>query len=96
MMTTGRQVSYLEDFNLAAGRTDMLHVLPVLIGAESVHLDTKRHSLLPTVLPGGELSADAVDLRRHKTTTDGVSVCEQALELNVTGLIRKLKKQLFL
>lgn len=61
----GKKVSYLEDFDLAAGRMDMLHVFPVFIGGESVHLDTKGHSFLPTMLPGCELSADAVDLRRH-------------------------------
>lgn len=43
----------------------MLHVFPVFIGGESVHLDTEGHSFLPAMLPGGELSADAVDLGRH-------------------------------
>lgn len=62
------KASYLEDFDLAAGRMDMLHVFPVFIGGESVNLDTKGHPLLSTMLPGGELSADAVDLSK---TRDG-------------------------
>lgn len=57
-----QKVSHLEDFDLAAGRVDLLHVLPVLIGGEGVHLDTEGHSFLAAVLPGGELGADAVDL----------------------------------
>ena len=60
------KASYFEDFDLAARRMDMLHVFPVFIGGESVNLDTKGHPLLPTMLPGGELSTDAVDLRRQE------------------------------
>lgn len=45
---------------------DMLHVLPVFIGGEWVHLDTEGHPFLPAMLPGGELSADAVHLRRQE------------------------------
>lgn len=59
-----KKVSYLEDFDLAAGRMDMLHVFPVFIGGKSVHLDTEGNPFLATMLPGGELGADAVDLRR--------------------------------
>lgn len=40
----------------------MLHVLPVFIGAEGVHLDPEGHAFLAAVLPGGELGADAVHL----------------------------------
>lgn len=59
-----KKVSYLEDFDLAAGRMDMLHVFPVFIGGKRVHLDTEGHPFLATMLPGGELGADAVNLRR--------------------------------
>lgn len=52
----------------------MLHVFPVFVGGESVHLDTEGHSFLPAMLPGGELSADAVDLRRHDGR--GFNSCE--------------------
>lgn len=61
-----RMFSYLEDFDLAAGRVDMLQVFPVFIAGESVHLDTEGHSLLPAMLSRGELSTDAVDLRRKE------------------------------
>lgn len=54
---------YLEDFDLAAGGVDMLHVFPVLVRGESVDLDSEGHPLLPAMLPGSELSADTVDLR---------------------------------
>lgn len=57
--------SYLEDLDLAAGRMNMLHIFSMVVGGEGVHLDAKRNALLPAVLPGGELGADAVDLRRH-------------------------------
>lgn len=60
-----QKVSHLEDFDLAAGRMDVLHVFPVFVGGEGVHLDTEGHSFLPAVLPGGELGADAVDLGRR-------------------------------
>lgn len=62
-----KKVSYFEDFDLAAGRMHMLHVFPMFIGGECVHQDTKWHSFLSTMLLQGELSADAVDLRRQKT-----------------------------
>ena len=61
-----RMFSYLEDLDLAAGRVDMLQVFPVFIAGESVHLDTEGHSLLPAMLSRGELSTDAVDLRRKE------------------------------
>lgn len=40
----------------------MLHVVPVFIGGESVHLDAEGHAFLAAVLPGRELGTDAVDL----------------------------------
>lgn len=40
----------------------MLHVSPIFIGGESVHLDPEGHAFLATVLPGGELGTDAVHL----------------------------------
>lgn len=43
----------------------MLQVLPVVVGGEGVHLDPKGDPLLPAMLPGGELGADAVHLRRR-------------------------------
>lgn len=52
----------LEDFDLAAGGVDVLDVVAVLVGGERVHLDPEGHALLSTVLPGGELGADAIDL----------------------------------
>lgn len=61
-----RTFSYLEDFDLAAGRVDVLQVFPVFIAGESVHLDTEGHSLLAAMLSRGELSTDAVDLRRQR------------------------------
>lgn len=54
---------YLENFDLAAGRVDMLDVVAALVGGERVHLDPEGHALLAAVLPGGELGADAVDLQ---------------------------------
>lgn len=41
----------------------MLDVFSVFIGGVSVHLDSEGHPFLPAVLPGGELGADAVDLK---------------------------------
>lgn len=41
---------------------DVLHVFPLSIGGERVHLDAERHALLAAVLPGGELGTDAVHL----------------------------------
>lgn len=57
------KVLYLKDFDLAAGWVDMLDVFSVFIGGVSVHLDSEGHPFLPAVLPGGELGADAVDLK---------------------------------
>lgn len=45
---------------------DMLDVFAVFVGGKSVHLDPEGHTLLPAMLSGGELSADAVDLERHQ------------------------------
>lgn len=53
---------YLEDLDLAAGRVQVLRVLPVLVLLEGVNLHPKGHPLLPAVLPHGELRADAVNL----------------------------------
>lgn len=67
---------YLEDFDLAAGRVDVLDVVAALVCAERVHLDPEGHALLATVLPGGELSANAVDLQGE--TPVGVGGCTVA------------------
>lgn len=54
--------SYLEHLDLAAGRVQVLRVLPILILLKRVNLHTERHALLTPVLPRGELCADAVHL----------------------------------
>lgn len=75
---------YLEDFDLAAGRVDVLDVVAPLVGGERVHLDPEGYALLAAVLPGRELGANAVDLQGE--TPDGVgggievSVWEQGLQ----------------
>lgn len=62
---------YLEDFNLAGGRVEVLCVLSIVSLGESVELDPEGDSFLPTVLSGSELCADAVHLQtdiRKKTS----------------------------
>lgn len=66
---------YLEDFNLAAGGMDVLHVLPTFVGGEGVHLDPEGHTFLAAVLPGGELSADAVHLLQRVGKSQVVAGC---------------------
>lgn len=63
--------SHLEDFHLAAGGMDVLHVLPTFVGGEGVHLDPEGHAFLAAVLPGGELGTDAVDLWQKVGKTKG-------------------------
>ena len=46
----------------------VLRVVGRLSGGEGVDLDPEGHPLLPTVLPGGELCADAVYLHTHTHT----------------------------
>lgn len=53
---------------------DVLHVLPVFVGGEGVHLDAERHAFLPAVLPGGELGADAVHLSQ-RIGQPGIAAC---------------------
>lgn len=57
----------LEDFDLAAGRVQVLCVLSVPVLLEGIDLHSERHPLLPAMLPHGELSADAVHLKGSDT-----------------------------
>lgn len=82
----GKNVSYLEDFDLAAGRVDMLHVFLVFVGSEGVHLDTEGHPFLPAMLPRGELSADAVDLRTSdkRGFKEGINIFPETRDQNLS------------
>lgn len=62
---------YLEDFDLAAGRVDVLNIVALLVGGERVYLDPEGYSLLAAVLPGGELCANAVYLQGETTVGVG-------------------------
>lgn len=57
---------YLEDFDLAAGRVQVLQVFPALVLSEGVDLNAEGDPFLPSVLSGGELCADAVDLQHRR------------------------------
>ena len=57
--------SHLEDLDLAASGVQVLQELPLLVGGERVHLDAEGNALLSAVLPGRELGADTVHLRRR-------------------------------
>lgn len=64
--------SYFKDFDLAAGRVQMLRVLSCFILFECVNLDAKWDPLLTTMLTHCELCADAMNLTTIKqlfTTT---------------------------
>lgn len=67
---------YLEDFDLAGGRVQVLAVLAGVPLGKGVDLDPEGHALLAAVLPGGELGADAVHLR---TGGDDAAVCSTSL-----------------
>jgi len=54
--------SYLEDFDLAGGRVEMLCVLSILILFKRVYLDAERDAFLSPVLAHGELCAYAMNL----------------------------------
>lgn len=56
---------YLEDFDLAAARVQVLRVLSAFILFKGVDLDTKRNSFFSTVFPRGELCTDAVNLHEE-------------------------------
>lgn len=56
-------MSYLEHLDLAAGRVQVLCVLPILVLLKCINLHSERHSLLAPVLPGSELCADTVHLQ---------------------------------
>lgn len=53
----------LKDFDLAGGRVEVLCVLSRVSQGEGVDLDPEGDALLPAVLPGSELCADAVHLK---------------------------------
>lgn len=55
----------LEDLDLAAGGVDVFDILPLLVRAKRIDLDPEGHPFLPAMLPGCELSADAVYLDEH-------------------------------
>lgn len=74
--------SNLKHLDLAACRLSMLHIFSMLIGRERVHLDTEGHAFLPPMLPGRELGADAVHLRRQTGSETG----EDATVLGDGGL----------
>lgn len=63
-MSLVRLSSHLEDFDLTAGRMLVLCILFAIILFESVDLNAKRHALFSPMLPHGELSADAVNLKQ--------------------------------
>lgn len=56
---------HLKDFDLAGGRVEVLRVLSSVSQGEGVNLDPEGNALLSTVLPGSELSADAVHLEQQ-------------------------------
>jgi hypothetical protein len=63
-MSLVRLSSHLEDFDLTAGRMQVLCIVFAIILFESVDLDAERHALLSPVLPHSELCADAVNLKQ--------------------------------
>lgn len=63
---------WLEDLDLTAGGVHMFQVLSMFVLSEGVYLDTEGNSLLPTMLPRGELSANAVDLDEDGCVLDGI------------------------
>lgn len=62
-MQVGGACRYLEHFDLAAGRVQVLRVLPALVLPEGVDLHAEGNALLAAVLAQRELRADAVHLR---------------------------------
>lgn len=56
------KLAYLEHLDLAAGRVQVLRVLPVLVLLKGVNLHSERHALFTPVLPRGELCADTMYL----------------------------------
>lgn len=56
---------YLEDFDLATGRMQMLSVFPIFIFLEGVNLDSEGHTFLSTMLPHSELCTDAMYLEKE-------------------------------
>lgn len=85
MFGSARWRLYLEDFDLAAGRVDVLDVVAALVAGERVHLDPEGHALLATVLPGCELSADAVDLQGETAVGVGGCVGARVWERDLQG-----------
>lgn len=72
MYTSATFRSYLEDFDLAAGRVQMFCVVSCFVLFERVDLDAERHPLLTAMLAHCELGADAMNLKTSKqlfTTT---------------------------
>lgn len=65
--------AYLKDFDLAGGRVQVIAVLAAVPLGEGVDLDPEGDALLATVLPGGELCADAVHLQAGGNDTAGCS-----------------------
>lgn len=57
---------YLKDFDLAAGRVQVLHVLSAFILFKGVYLDTEWNSFFSAVFPRGELCTDAVNLHEER------------------------------
>lgn len=57
---------YLKDFDLAAGRVQVLRVLSAFILFKGVYLDTEWNSFLSAVFPRGELCTDAMNLHRRE------------------------------
>lgn len=54
---------HLKDFDLAGGGMEVLRVLSTVSLGERVDLDPEGDALLPAMLPGSELCADAVHLQ---------------------------------
>lgn len=60
---------HLKDFDLAAGRVQVLSIFSAFILLKGVDLDPERNSFLSAVFPRGELCTDAMNLRQEKEGT---------------------------
>lgn len=58
--------SYLEDFDLAAGRVQMFCVVSRFVLFERVNLNAKRHPFLTAMLSHCKLCTDAMNLKISK------------------------------
>lgn len=57
---------HLKDFDLAAGRVQVLSIFSTFILFKGVNLDPEWNSFLSAMFPWGELCTDAMNLQREK------------------------------